>query len=128
MSSSPPPSPSELSARLELERRGAPFLMLRDDALAQRLVALDPDATVLSVGRGEGSDVSLPWDGRVSRLHARLERIGGHWTLDDAGLSRMGSCANGERLHGRRRLHDGDVLRFGSTAVVFRDPGAPVEP
>jgi DNA-binding NarL/FixJ family response regulator len=31
---------------------------------------------------------------------------------------------NGERLRGRRRLHNGDMLRFGKTDVQFRRPTA----
>ena len=27
-----------------------------------------------------------------------------------------------ERLRGRRRLNDGDTLRFGTTTVIFRSP------
>jgi hypothetical protein len=41
--------------------------------------------------------------------------------LDD-GLSRNGSIVNGERLRERRRLVDGDVLRFGATCIVYRAP------
>jgi DNA-binding CsgD family transcriptional regulator len=56
-----------------------------------------------------------------SRL-MHLERAGALWTLVDDGLSRNGSFVNGERLRGRRRLVDGDELRFGDTIVVFRAP------
>jgi pSer/pThr/pTyr-binding forkhead associated (FHA) protein len=44
--------------------------------------------------------------------------------LVDDGLSRNGSIVNGERLRQRRRLSDGDVMRFGDTHVVFRSPRA----
>ena len=42
--------------------------------------------------------------------------------LVDDGLSRNGTYVNGERLAGRRRLRDGDALRFGETFVQFRAP------
>jgi pSer/pThr/pTyr-binding forkhead associated (FHA) protein len=42
--------------------------------------------------------------------------------LVDDGLSRNGSIVNGERLRQRRRLVNGDVLRFGDTLVVYRAP------
>jgi hypothetical protein len=64
----------------------------------------------------------LAWDSEVSRTHAQLELIGGEWALVDDGLSRNGSFVNGERLAGRRRLADGDVLRLGRTSIVFRAP------
>jgi pSer/pThr/pTyr-binding forkhead associated (FHA) protein len=67
--------------------------------------------------------VCLAWDVGVSRTHARLERLGrDDWMLIDDGLSHNGSIVNGERLRQRRRLGDGDVLRFGETCVVYRAP------
>jgi pSer/pThr/pTyr-binding forkhead associated (FHA) protein len=53
-----------------------------------------------------------------------LELVGGECTLVDDGLSRNGSYVNGDRVHGRRRLRDGDVLRFGNTLVQYREPVA----
>ena len=44
--------------------------------------------------------------------------------LVDDGLSSNGTFVNEERLTGRRRLSDGDVLRFGSTTVTYRSPRA----
>jgi pSer/pThr/pTyr-binding forkhead associated (FHA) protein len=55
-------------------------------------------------------------------VHAELEPSGGVWTLVDDGLSRNGSFVNGERVNGRRRLRDRDMLRFGRTVVLFRAP------
>lgn len=114
-------SPAELQARLEAERGGAPFLVWRDPA-GQRILTLDGGEERITVGRGDEVDVRLTADERVSRLHAEIERIGGMWTVADDGLSRNGSFVNGERLSGRRRLVDGDELRFGDTVVVFRAP------
>ena len=114
-------SPAELQARLEAERSGAPFLFWRDLS-GQRLLTLEAESGRVTIGRGEEVDVRLTADERVSRLHAELERIGGVWTIADEGLSRNGSFLNGERVTGRRRLSDGDELRFGDTMVVFRAP------
>jgi hypothetical protein len=116
-------SPAELQARLEAERSGMPFLLWRDSS-GQRLLALAPEVEGVSVGRGPEVDLRLT-DDEVSRLHAELERIGGEWTISDDGLSRNGSFVNGERVGGRRRLRDGDEMRFGSTLVVFRLPAGP---
>ena len=114
-------SPAELQERLEAERRGLPFLLWRDPA-GQRILSLEASGAPCTVGRGEEVDVALDADEQVSRLHAEIERVGGEWTLADDGLSRNGSFLNGERLAGRRRLADGDELRFGETIVVFRAP------
>jgi hypothetical protein len=114
---------AELLAVNEAERAGAPFLVYRAVDGGQRLVALDDDRSRLTVGRRAECDLSLGWDSEVSRLHAVLERLGDDWVLVDDGLSRNGTWANGERVVGRRRLHDGDRLCFGETVVHYRNPG-----
>jgi pSer/pThr/pTyr-binding forkhead associated (FHA) protein len=116
---------AELKARLELERSGMPFLVLRDAAGDQRLVTLPVDASVLTIGRSSECDIALPWDGQVSRVHAQLEHIGDGWAVVDGGLSRNGSFLNGERLAQRRRLADGDLLQVGASKLLFRQPVAP---
>jgi pSer/pThr/pTyr-binding forkhead associated (FHA) protein len=115
-------TPAELKAQIEAERRGAPFLVYRDAADHQQIVVLDEGAQRLSVGRGSSTDMWLDWDTEVSRLHAELELIGDDWTVADDGLSRNGTWVNGDRLAGRRRLRDGDVIRFGKTSALFRAP------
>jgi pSer/pThr/pTyr-binding forkhead associated (FHA) protein len=112
----------ELKARIEAERRGAPFLVYRDGRGQQLIRKLDRGRDRLTVGRSEAADLSLEFDPEVSRVHAELERLGDDWTVADDGLSRNGSFVNGERVAGRRRLRDGDALRFGDTLVLFRSP------
>ena len=115
-------SAAELQQRLGAERAGVAFLIYRDGSDAQQLLSLTADRDRLTVGRASASDLWLPWDSEVSRVHAELERVGDDWTLVDDGLSANGTFVNGERLRGRRRLCDGDELRFGKTIVVFRTP------
>src|ERR687884_443802 len=115
-------SPAELRARIEAERRGRPFLVYRADGREQRILDLDGHGTRLSVGRGLTNELSVPWDTEVSRLHAELECIAGEWTVSDDGLSRNGSFVNGQRISGRHRLRDGDVLRVGRTQIAYRVP------
>jgi hypothetical protein len=114
----------ELKAQIEAERSGEPFLVYRDQEGEQRLVGLGTGAAELWVGRSPSADVRLPWDEEVSALHAQLEIVGQECTLVDDGLSRNGSYVNGDRVSGRHRLRDGDVLRFGRTAALYRAPGA----
>jgi pSer/pThr/pTyr-binding forkhead associated (FHA) protein len=116
-------TPAELRDRIEAERRGRPFLVFRDGDGSQRLLDL-ASLDRLSVGRGTGNELSLPWDTEVSRLHAELEEIAGEWTVTDDGLSRNGSYVNGTRISGRTRLRDGDVLRVGQTSIAYRRPEA----
>jgi pSer/pThr/pTyr-binding forkhead associated (FHA) protein len=113
---------SELKARIEAERAGQPFLLYRDGDDRQQLFSFEPGSAQASVGRRRSSDLVLDWDEQVSRLHAQFERVEEDWTVVDDGLSRNGTFVNGERLSGRRRLTDGDTLRFGATTVTFRSP------
>ena len=111
---------------LEAEREGAPFLAYKDAAGELRLRPLR-DLERATLGRSEHNEVSLAWDQEVSRTHAQLEHVGGDWTLVDDGLSRNGSFVNGERVRGRRRLDDGDIVRLGRTSLLFRAPGPGIE-
>jgi pSer/pThr/pTyr-binding forkhead associated (FHA) protein len=112
----------QMKARVEAEQAGRPFLLYEDGDGKPWLFTFEPGATSTSVGRDRSADLVLHWDGEVSRLHARLERDGDDWDIVDDGLSRNGTFVNGERLARRRRLSDGDSLRFGTTTVIFRSP------
>jgi hypothetical protein len=113
-------SPAELKERLEADRRGAPYLLYRAHEGEQRIVGLGSGLERVTIGRQEACDVALPEDPSVSRVHAVLDRIGDEWTLVDDGSSRNGSFVNGQRVHGRQRLRDGDLVRVGDTFIVFR--------
>jgi pSer/pThr/pTyr-binding forkhead associated (FHA) protein len=112
----------ELKAQIEAERTGQPFVAYRDTQGERHLLTIESGVTELWVGRSPSADVRLSWDDEVSALHAQLEVVGDELTLVDDGLSRNGSFVNGERVDGRRRLRDGDMLRFGQTMVLFRAP------
>lgn len=114
-------SATELQRQIELERQGTAFLIHREAERQQQLTVL-PSEGRLRIGRGEGADLSLPFDEEVSRLHAEIEQAGDDWLLIDDGLSSNGSYVNGERVAGRRRLRNGDVVRLGQTVLVYRDP------
>jgi pSer/pThr/pTyr-binding forkhead associated (FHA) protein len=116
-------SAPELKAQIEAERRGRPFLVHRNGGGEQRIVVVEEGTTVLWVGRGDSADLRLDWDEEVSALHAQIEVVRDECTLLDDGLSRNGSFVCEERVDGRRRLRDGDTLRFGRTTVLFRRPG-----
>ncbi|MET0127292.1 MAG: FHA domain-containing protein [Solirubrobacterales bacterium] len=115
-------SAPELKAQIEAERLGRPFLVYRDGDDEQRLLVIEEGVEALWVGRSDSADLNLGWDGEVSSLHAQLELVGLECTVVDDGLSRNGSFVNGERVSGRRRLRDGDMLRFGATGVIYRAP------
>lgn len=87
----------------------------------------------VTVGRAaEGNRYRLP-DRDVSRRHARFQLVNGVPWVEDLG-SLTGTRVNGERITGRRKLRDGDLVEIGSydLAVVPDDglaavagPGAP---
>ncbi|HEY1713525.1 MAG TPA: FHA domain-containing protein [Solirubrobacteraceae bacterium] len=114
-----PITPVELQAVIHAERREESFLVYRDAEGRLQTMTLAGEFTV---GRNAEAALSIHWDDQVSGLHAELQQLGGELTLVDDGLSRNGSYVNGERVHGRRRLRDGDRLRFGRTVVLVRRP------
>jgi pSer/pThr/pTyr-binding forkhead associated (FHA) protein len=92
-----------------------PFLLYCDSDGRRRLHSLAGER--VTIGRRPSSDVALPWDVEVSRLHAELVRLGTDWVLHDEGLSRNGTFVNGERVSGRRRLRTDDAVTVGMTVI-----------
>ncbi len=113
-------SPADVRALLNAERAGKPVLVYRDASRQLRLFTLPGTDGVVTVGRLEEMDVTLPWDPRVSGLHAELHTLGSETAILDDGLSTNGTYLNGERVSGRRRLRDGDRVRVGRTVLAFR--------
>ena len=117
-------SAGEMKEQIEAEQLGRTFFVYRDREDEQRLLVIEDGIESLWVGRSASADLNLDWDAEISSLHAQLELVGLECTLVDDGLSRNGSYVNGERVGGRRRLRDGDTLRFGRTGVLYRAPAA----
>jgi DNA-binding CsgD family transcriptional regulator len=88
----------------------------------QRRWTLPATGGVVTIGRSADSDIRIEWDAMVSRVHAVLERMGHHWTIDDDGLSRNGTFVNGMRLVHRVRLRDRDKIRIGTTVLTYCQP------
>jgi len=107
---------------IEAERTGCPFLVYRDGIAEQQILALGEDLERVSIGRSPACEVRFQSDSEVSRVHAELERVGDGWIVSDDGLSRNGTYVNGERIVGRRLLHDGDTVRLGHSSATFRQP------
>lgn len=115
-------SPREIADRIAAEKRGLPFLVWRDGEGRQAIAELGAVRDRLVIGRRPDSDVALPWDSEVSRVHAQLERLGAEWLIADDGLSHNGTWVNAQRVTTRRRLRDGDIVRVGATVLVYREP------
>jgi pSer/pThr/pTyr-binding forkhead associated (FHA) protein len=116
-------SPAELRDQILTGRGSSPFLVYRDGDGRQVIVELSENQRRLTIGRRPTSDIALSWDAEVSRLHAEIERVGTNWVVSDDGLSHNGTLLNGDRLEGRRRLRDGDVLGIGATLIAYCIPG-----
>lgn len=111
-----------LQAILRAEAEELPFLVVSPAGGGQRVVLLEPDDEALWVGRSPACDIALDTDGQASRTHAELVRAGGDWAVADDGLSRNGTFVGAERVVGRRRLQDGDVVSVGESTLAFRAP------
>ncbi|MCD6289616.1 MAG: FHA domain-containing protein [Anaerolineae bacterium] len=81
------------------------------------------DKQNLTIGRADDCDIVLP-DRLVSRHHARVYWIEGHYYVEDLG-SKNGTHVNGQEVTEPRMLEDGDeiqiALRF---KLAFVDAGA----
>ena len=115
-------------ARAEAERTGRPVLLYRDGDQREQLFLFAAYAAQALVGRAVPADLLLDWDEQVSRTHARFELAGDDWEIVDDGLSSNGTFVNEERVEERRRLRDGDTVRFGTTVVAFCSPARVATP
>ncbi len=73
---------------------------------------------VATIGRAEGNDIRLG-SPTVSRFHAMLRTIGGHWVLVDLD-SRNGTRVRDERISAPRVLRPNDPVQFGEMPFLFR--------
>jgi DNA-binding transcriptional ArsR family regulator len=71
----------------------------------------------ISIGQSSETDVPLPFDRTVSRVHAVLERVASRWCVRDLS-STNGTFVNGERIWSERPLRSGDEIRVGSVRFV----------
>ena len=72
----------------------------------------------LTIGRSPDNAATLDDDDFASARHARVEtQRDGVWILDLG--STNGTWVNGERMDGRHRLREGDVVRIGQTELRF---------
>ncbi len=83
--------------------------------LIGQIIGLDRDIT--TIGSVAGNTVLLQ-DTGVSRKHVGIRRVEGGYELADLG-STNGVYVNGEKV-ARRRLTVGDVIRVGTTEIVYR--------
>jgi FHA domain len=72
----------------------------------------------MTIGRSAENTAALEGDDFASAQHARVEsQRDGVWILDLG--STNGTFVNGERMDGRHRLRNGDVVRIGQTELRY---------
>ncbi|HUH07974.1 MAG TPA: DUF3662 and FHA domain-containing protein [Egibacteraceae bacterium] len=74
----------------------------------------------MTLGRLPQCDITLD-DASVSRRHARIQRSGERWSIEDLG-STNGVRVNGEDV-GHAEIRDGDQLELGSVRMLFVTDG-----
>lgn len=86
------------------------------DAGGERIAPVIDEGLVL--GRGDGVNVQIRYDPRVSRTHCRIYEADRSYYVDDAG-SAVGTFVNGQRVV-KRRLLGGEEIHLGSTSFFFQ--------
>lgn len=129
----PRPSSRESIDLQAVEGEGVAFVFFRrpagfdtesdatvDEWGGSEFVIIRLDREKIDVGRHPDCEIALSWDRSVSRAHAELVEVGASWRVEDVG-SQNGTSVNGVRVR-EQLLSNGDLLRFGDTFVVFRQP------
>jgi len=95
---------------------GTPVLRLSTGSLAGKVFEVHG---TLRLGRHPFNEVSLG-DPGVSRYHCWILLRDGAPSVEDL-ASANGTYVNGERIRARCALKSGDVIRVGSTQIVFTE-------
>jgi pSer/pThr/pTyr-binding forkhead associated (FHA) protein len=97
---------------------GTPVLRLSTGPCAGKVFEVH---STLRVGRHPFNEVSLG-DPGISRYHCWILLRDGVPSVEDL-ASANGTYVNGERIRARRTLRTGDVIRVGSTQILFSEEG-----
>jgi DNA-binding CsgD family transcriptional regulator len=124
----PDKTADDVKNRLDADRAGLPYLRFRDGGKRQMIRPLESGSGPLVVGRSPRADIVLGWDPGVSGSHAQFICLADDWFVVDDGLSRNGTFVNRRRVTGRQKLHHGDVIVMGSTALCFHRPQTDIMP
>jgi pSer/pThr/pTyr-binding forkhead associated (FHA) protein len=100
-------------------------LVIEDEAGTRSVVPFASD--VIVVGRGDEGVTFRLGERNVSRRHARFLRQSGAVFVEDLG-SLTGTRVNGERITGKRRLRDGDLVQIGDYDLAVLAEGQSLEP
>lgn len=94
------------------------YLLALQSCVVPAQLVLEMDLCI--IGRSEGCNIMISDSLKlVSRLHAKIERIGQRYVLSDLG-SANGTFVNGQRIAQPHTLIQDDVLGFGKPQNVIR--------
>lgn len=99
------------------------ILKFRDENGREREVVVD--SQTFTIGRHSSNDLAFP-NGKLSREHVKIERVGGDFIVTDCGSSN-GTELNGEDLFEPAKLYNGDRLNLGGgldIEIAFDEPDA----
>src|SRR6185503_1812648 len=92
-------------------------LIIEDDEGRKTVVPVVRDE--VTIGRNDHNIVRLE-EKDVSRQHGRLLREAGHYYIEDLN-SFTGIRVNGEKINGRRLLHDGDLIQISEYDLILEE-------
>ncbi len=92
----------------------ARLIMLHGDRPDTIFYLLESDC---SIGRDLENSVILN-DNKISKQHAKISNSNGDYWIHDS-KSKNGVYINGKKIKHRKRLHDGCLLKLGSTILRF---------
>jgi pSer/pThr/pTyr-binding forkhead associated (FHA) protein len=102
-------------ARGEAPSPPARLVVTRSKAL-DKGQAFEAGPVPATIGRSADNQIALAGDDFASGHHARVESArDGVWVIDLG--STNGTFVNGERIDGRHRLREGDVVQVGDTEL-----------
>lgn len=79
------------------------------------------ETSIITLGRSEDANICLPGDRSISRIHAEIELVDGHYVLQNK--SNSGTFVN-DNLVETRRLASGDRIMLGELyALEFTEDG-----
>jgi hypothetical protein len=89
-------------------------LKFKDENGVEKQISVEQNSFI--VGRHSENDLSI-LDGRLSREHVKIERVGDGFVVSDLGSSN-GTTLNGDELLDSKSMHDGDVLVLGGGVEI----------
>ena len=113
------------SLGLTSESLVTPTLTIIAGAQLGRVLPLSNRQPDIQIGRHDLADLPLS-DPDTSRDHLHITLEEGRWLLRDR-QSKNGTFLNGVCLNAPHYLMDGDLIRLGTTILIYRDPALPLD-